>query len=71
MYIETSAKTGQGVNLAFTSLATTIYNENHLENMQEWSQELIREWEGKGIRFGSITGIKLSQSSNSNNTCCS
>ena len=72
LYIETSAKTGVGVSEAFITLASTIYTENHLENMDNWNPDQIREWESKGIRIGTATGLTISDlnSSNSSNLSC-
>lgn len=70
MYIETSAKTGVGVEDAFTSLASAIYKENNLENIKDWSPDCLRDWEAKGIRIGSSIGVKISQPSSESNNCC-
>jgi len=70
MYLETSAKTGVGVADAFTSLAFAIYKDNNLENIKDWSPDVQRDWEAKGIRIGSSIGVRISQSSSNSNQCC-
>ncbi|KAJ3322747.1 Ras- protein Rab-2A [Boothiomyces sp. JEL0866] len=69
LYIETSAKSGQGVKESFTVLGETIFSDLKLER-DHYNEQELKTLESSGVKVGPRKPLVVLGQSNQQQSCC-